>query len=183
MTPGDVVDRGRRPPRRSSATGAWIYYNTHVLNTYLTRNEAQRLAADYEKTYKPLAGAPQPKVTAADVKADIYPDGAARAHRRHAVARQPQRAADHRRVRAVSARAHATPTIEFSVPARARRRPSRSCAGITTGSRRRWRRARRWTSASTSTYGARGLPQRGRRSDGARQRHVPQSGPDAGDAR
>jgi ABC-type transport system involved in multi-copper enzyme maturation permease subunit len=55
-------------------TGAWIYYNTHILNTYVTRKEAQRLAADYEKKYKPLAAAPQPKVTAADVKADIYPD-------------------------------------------------------------------------------------------------------------
>ena len=56
-----------------AGTGAWIFYNTHVLNTYLTRNEAQRLAAEYEKTYKPLTDAPQPKITAADVKADIYP--------------------------------------------------------------------------------------------------------------
>jgi ABC-type transport system involved in multi-copper enzyme maturation permease subunit len=54
-------------------TGAWIYYNTHVLNTHLARNQAQRLAADYEKTYKPLTATPQPKITAADVKADIYP--------------------------------------------------------------------------------------------------------------
>ena len=55
------------------ATGAYIYYNTHVLNTYVTRKEGQRLAAEYEKKYKPLTADLQPKVTAADVKADIYP--------------------------------------------------------------------------------------------------------------
>ena len=40
------------------ATGAWIYYNTHVLNTYLTRKEAQRLAADYEKMFRILKSLP-----------------------------------------------------------------------------------------------------------------------------
>lgn len=56
------------------ASGAWIYYNTHVVNPYLSRKAAQRLLADYERKYKPLAAAPQPKVTAADVRADIDPD-------------------------------------------------------------------------------------------------------------
>jgi ABC-type transport system involved in multi-copper enzyme maturation permease subunit len=56
------------------ASGAWIYYNTHVVNMYLSRKGAQSLLADYERKYKPLAAAPQPKVTAADVRADIYPD-------------------------------------------------------------------------------------------------------------
>ena len=37
-------------------------------------HEAQRLAADYETQYKPLAPMPQPKITAADVRADIYPE-------------------------------------------------------------------------------------------------------------
>ncbi|MFO1305007.1 MAG: hypothetical protein U1F54_14830 [Burkholderiales bacterium] len=55
------------------ATGAYIYYNTHVLNAYVTRKDAQRLAADYEKTFKALSAEPQPKVRAADVKADIFP--------------------------------------------------------------------------------------------------------------
>ena len=32
MTPGGVVDRRRRAAWRSSALGAWIFYNTHVLN-------------------------------------------------------------------------------------------------------------------------------------------------------
>ncbi len=55
------------------ASGGWIYYNTHVLNTYLSRSDGQRLAADYERKYKALAGTPQPKVTAADVHVDIFP--------------------------------------------------------------------------------------------------------------
>jgi len=54
-------------------SGAWIYYNTHVRNTYLTRSESQRLAVEYERKYKALAGTPQPKVTAAEVRADIFP--------------------------------------------------------------------------------------------------------------
>jgi len=56
------------------ATGAWIYYNTHVVNAYLSRHEAQKLAAEYERTYGTLRAAPQPKVSAADVRVDIFPD-------------------------------------------------------------------------------------------------------------
>jgi ABC-2 type transport system permease protein len=55
-------------------SGAWIYYNTHVLNEFVSRNDAQRLEADYEKRFKSLAGVPQPKVTAADVRVDIHPE-------------------------------------------------------------------------------------------------------------
>ncbi len=55
------------------ATGAWIYYNTHVLNAYVSRHDGRQLQADYERKYKSLDGAPQPKITAADVRADIFP--------------------------------------------------------------------------------------------------------------
>ncbi|MGH8852580.1 MAG: ABC transporter permease [Casimicrobiaceae bacterium] len=55
------------------ATGAWIYYNTHVLNPFYSQHDLQRLSADYERRYKSLDGAPQPKVTAVDLRADIYP--------------------------------------------------------------------------------------------------------------
>jgi len=57
-----------------AGSGAWIGYNTHVVNAFLSRNDLQRLAADYEKRFKPLAQAPQPKVTAADVRVDIHPE-------------------------------------------------------------------------------------------------------------
>ncbi|HZW75941.1 MAG TPA: ABC transporter permease, partial [Caldimonas sp.] len=56
------------------AIGAWIYENTHVVNPYVSRQDGRRLAADYEKRYKHLAGAPQPRVTAVDVDVQIYPE-------------------------------------------------------------------------------------------------------------
>ncbi|MCC7326585.1 MAG: hypothetical protein IT521_07255 [Burkholderiales bacterium] len=56
------------------ATGSFIYYNTHVLNPYVSRKEDQQLRADYERKYKALFGVPQPKVTAVDVAVDIFPE-------------------------------------------------------------------------------------------------------------
>ena len=55
------------------ATGAWIYYNTDVLNPYRSEFARDELVAQYEKLYKPLAAKPQPKVTAVRVDVDIYP--------------------------------------------------------------------------------------------------------------
>jgi len=57
-----------------AGSGGFIYYNTHVLNSYSTRTAGQKLQADYEIRYKALAAEPQPKITAADVRADIFPD-------------------------------------------------------------------------------------------------------------
>jgi hypothetical protein len=53
--------------------GAFIFYNTNVLNQYRTADDALSRQADYEKKYKRLAGVPQPKVTAVKVTADLYP--------------------------------------------------------------------------------------------------------------
>ena len=57
-----------------ASTGAWIFHNTHVVNPFLTRHEGQRLQAEYERRFKALAGAPQPRVTAVDLRVDLYPD-------------------------------------------------------------------------------------------------------------
>ncbi|HEY4958534.1 MAG TPA: hypothetical protein VII31_12030 [Caldimonas sp.] len=57
-----------------AGTGAWIFYNTHVLNPYVSRHEAQRGQADYEKRFKALAGAPQPRITAVEVSVDLHPE-------------------------------------------------------------------------------------------------------------
>ena len=54
-------------------TSVWIYYNTHVLNPFRSRHELQQAAADYERRYKSLDGAPQPKVTAVDMQVDLFP--------------------------------------------------------------------------------------------------------------
>ena len=57
-----------------AATGAWIFYNTHVLNPYVGRHDAQGHQAEYEKRFKSLAGAPQPRITAVDVRVDLFPE-------------------------------------------------------------------------------------------------------------
>ena len=52
-----------------AATGGWIFYNTNVLNRYVTQDEHDRLMADLEKTLLPLEKVVQPRV--ADVKLDV----------------------------------------------------------------------------------------------------------------
>jgi ABC-type transport system involved in multi-copper enzyme maturation permease subunit len=56
-----------------AAFGGYIFYNTNILNPYLTNfdNEAQQ--ANYEKKYKVLESAPQPKITAVKIAVDLYP--------------------------------------------------------------------------------------------------------------
>jgi hypothetical protein len=55
------------------ATGAWIYYNTNVLNPYRNQYAREALQAGYEKSFKALEARPQPKITAARVAVDIFP--------------------------------------------------------------------------------------------------------------
>ena len=55
------------------ATGGFIYYNTHVLNPYVTRHDADAQRAAYERDFRHLAGAPQPTVTAVDLAVDLVP--------------------------------------------------------------------------------------------------------------
>lgn len=56
-----------------AVTGAWIFYNTHVLNPFRSTQDSQQAQADYERRYKPLAAVPQPKITAVDLHVDIQP--------------------------------------------------------------------------------------------------------------
>jgi ABC-2 type transport system permease protein len=55
------------------ALGAWIFYNTVVINRYIPSDVANRQRADYEKRYRQYKDLAQPRI--ADVKADvdIYP--------------------------------------------------------------------------------------------------------------
>ena len=52
-----------------AATGGWIYYNTNVLNRYVTQDEHDKLMADLEKALLPFEKTVQPRVT--DVKLDV----------------------------------------------------------------------------------------------------------------
>lgn len=54
--------------------GSYIYYNTNVLNTYLTSKDRQRIRADYEKEYKQYQGIAQPKITDISLEIDIFPE-------------------------------------------------------------------------------------------------------------
>ena len=55
-------------------TGAWIFYNTKVLNEIVTPKVAERRRADYEKTYKKYEGIPQPRVQDVRYAIDIFPE-------------------------------------------------------------------------------------------------------------
>jgi ABC-2 type transport system permease protein len=55
------------------AGGGWIFYNTNVLNEYLTTEEFATRQANYEKLYKKYELVPQPGVVAIDSKVDLYP--------------------------------------------------------------------------------------------------------------
>ena len=55
------------------ACGAWIYYNTHVLNHYVSVAQSKQDRADYEKRYGQYAGAAQPRITAVKANVAIHP--------------------------------------------------------------------------------------------------------------
>ena len=55
------------------AFGAFIFYNTNILNHYQTAHDQLERQANYEKKYKGLAADPQPKVTAVKLAVDLFP--------------------------------------------------------------------------------------------------------------
>ena len=56
-----------------AALGSFIFYNTNVLNRYVTTHDQQQAQADYEKKYKKLAAEPQLKITAVKLTVDLFP--------------------------------------------------------------------------------------------------------------
>ena len=55
-------------------SGVWFFYNTHVLNEYLTAKDRRRIQASYERDFKKYELLPQPKITAVDATVAIYPE-------------------------------------------------------------------------------------------------------------
>jgi ABC-2 type transport system permease protein len=55
-------------------SGGWYFYNAHILNEYLNAKARREIQADYERDFKKYEGIPQPKVIAADVAIDIFPE-------------------------------------------------------------------------------------------------------------
>jgi ABC-2 type transport system permease protein len=56
------------------AVGGYIYYNTHILNPYLTTFKIQETRAQYEIKYKQYQSMPQPRLTDVQVDVDLYPE-------------------------------------------------------------------------------------------------------------
>jgi hypothetical protein len=55
------------------AIGAWIFYNTNVLNAYLPSYVVLDRQADYEKRYRQYKDLPQPRIVDVRADVDIYP--------------------------------------------------------------------------------------------------------------
>jgi len=55
-------------------TGGFVFYNTNVVNDFRSVEEGTRRRVAYERTYKRYANAPQPTVTATELRVEIYPD-------------------------------------------------------------------------------------------------------------
>lgn len=53
--------------------GGWLFYNTKVLNTFMTSDETEKLSVEYEKLYKKYESKPQPRVIALDYHIELYP--------------------------------------------------------------------------------------------------------------
>ncbi|WP_428740335.1 M1 family aminopeptidase [Tenacibaculum sp.] len=53
--------------------GSYIFYNTNVLNDYWTNAEEIAFRVNYEKTLKSFEYLPQPKITAVNLKVELYP--------------------------------------------------------------------------------------------------------------
>jgi ABC-2 type transport system permease protein len=54
-------------------SGAYYYYNAHILNEYRNAKTTRGMQADYERNFKKYEKLAQPKVTAVDAKVDIDP--------------------------------------------------------------------------------------------------------------
>jgi ABC-2 type transport system permease protein len=54
-------------------SGAWYFYNAHVLNEYLNARQRRDIQADYERNFKKYQNLPQPKVIAVDSQIDLDP--------------------------------------------------------------------------------------------------------------
>lgn len=55
-------------------SGAWYFYNAHILNEYLTARDRRDIQANYERRFKRYENLPQPKITAVDAAIDIFPE-------------------------------------------------------------------------------------------------------------
>ncbi|MFZ5843797.1 MAG: ABC transporter permease/M1 family aminopeptidase [Pseudomonadota bacterium] len=53
--------------------GSWIFWNTNIVNPYVTADDALDWQADYERQYGQYKDLPQPRITGIKVDLDMYP--------------------------------------------------------------------------------------------------------------
>ena len=69
-----------------AASGAWIFYNTNVLNRYLPSDAAMDQRASYEKAFGKYKDLPQPRIVAIRNTVDLHPETLlARTHGRYEI--------------------------------------------------------------------------------------------------
>jgi ABC-2 type transport system permease protein len=56
------------------AFGGWIFYNTNVLNEYLTSDDLEEAQAEYEKAYRQYRQMPPLQVVDLSLAVDVFPD-------------------------------------------------------------------------------------------------------------
>ena len=56
------------------ALGAFIFYNTNVLNDYLSTAAVKERHAEYERRYRRYAGTPQPRLARTSLQVQIHPE-------------------------------------------------------------------------------------------------------------
>ncbi|SIQ98996.1 ABC transporter permease/M1 family aminopeptidase [Pontibacter lucknowensis] len=54
--------------------GGFVFYNTNILNNYLSASEKAELQAQYEKLYAKYSLIPQPRQTSASLQVELYPE-------------------------------------------------------------------------------------------------------------
>jgi len=54
--------------------GGFIFYNTNVLNEYLTASDIVKRSAEYERRYRRYAGIPQPRLAGTRLRVEIHPE-------------------------------------------------------------------------------------------------------------
>jgi ABC-type transport system involved in multi-copper enzyme maturation permease subunit len=56
-----------------AGTGSFIFYNTNILNEYVTADKLEELQVSYEKKYRQYEDLPMPRITDVRMNVDIYP--------------------------------------------------------------------------------------------------------------
>jgi ABC-2 type transport system permease protein len=55
-------------------SGSWYFYNTHILNEFLSQPQQREIQAQYERDFKKYQFLPQPKIIAVDANINIFPE-------------------------------------------------------------------------------------------------------------